>query len=144
MKTILHSAAAALACAVAFGAHAEVSVRDAWVRGTVPGQSATGAYMTLKSTEDAKLVGVATPAAKHAEIHSNEMKDGVMRMRPAGPVALPAGRDVALQGDLHVMLMGLAKPLGASDRVRFELTVEDAKGRRRTVEVEAPVRPLGR
>jgi copper(I)-binding protein len=120
-----------------------VEVKDAWVRGTVPGQTTTAAYMTLRSSEAMKVVGVATPAAQRAEIHSSEMKDGIMRMRPVKQVRLPAGKDVALQGDLHVMLLELARTLGAGDAVHITITVEDAKGKRSRVEVEAPVRPLG-
>ena len=39
-----------------------VEVKNAWVRGTVPGQTTTGAFMTLRSRENAKVVGVATPS----------------------------------------------------------------------------------
>jgi copper(I)-binding protein len=127
----------------ALPAAAAVTVKDAWVRGTVPGQSTTGGYLTLHSSEDAKLVSIATPAAKRAEIHSSEMKGGVMRMRPVASVALPAGRDVAIQGELHLMLIDVTHVLGASERVPLTLTIEDAHGKRSKVEVEAPVRPLG-
>jgi len=126
------------------GALAEVTVKDAWVRGTVPGQGATSAYATLRSTEDAKIVAVSTPAAKRAEIHRNDMSGGVMRMRPDPVVPLPANRDVALDGERHVMLLDLAHPLGANESVHLVFTVEDRRGKRSRVEVEAPVRPLGR
>ena len=129
--------------AASLDASAAVTVKDAWVRGTVPGQGTTGGYLTLHSTEDAKLVAVSTPDAKRAEIHSSEMKDGIMRMRPVASVALPAGRDVAIQGDLHLMLIDVAHPLQANERVPLTLTIEDAHGKRSKVEVAAPVRPLG-
>ncbi|MFH7376151.1 hypothetical protein RA263_29270, partial [Pseudomonas syringae pv. tagetis] len=35
---------------------AETRVDDAWVRATVPGQPATGAFMRITSTVDGKLV----------------------------------------------------------------------------------------
>ena len=41
-----------------------VTATDAWVRGTVPAQRTTGAFVTLQSTEDARLVGVASPIAR--------------------------------------------------------------------------------
>jgi hypothetical protein len=129
---------------VAQGALAAVTVKDAWVRGTVPGQGATGAYATLRSTEDAKIVAVSSPAAKRAEIHRSDMSGGVMRMRPVPVVALPANRDVALQGERHVMLLDLQQALGAGESVHLVFTIEDAKGKRSRVEVDAPVRPLGR
>ena len=122
---------------------ADVMVKDAWVRGTVPGQGATGAYATLRSSVDAKIVGVSSPAAKRAEIHRSDMEGGVMRMRPMPVVPLPANRDVALDGERHVMLLDLAHALSAGESVRLVFTIEDAKGKRSRVEVEAPVRPLG-
>ena len=137
------SVAAILAMVMALPAAAAVTVKDAWVRGTVPGQSTTGGYLTLRSSEDAKLVAIATPSAKRAEIHSSEMKDGVMRMRPVASVPLPAGRDVAIQGELHLMLIDVTHALGPGERVPLTLTIEDAHGKRSRVEVQAPVRPLG-
>lgn len=143
MSLATRVAALIAAVGLALPASAAVTVKDAWVRGTVPGQSTTGGYLTLRSSDDAKLVAVATPAAKRAEIHSSEMKGGVMRMRPVASVPLPAGRDVAIQGDLHLMLIEVTHVLGAGDVVPITLTVEDAHGKRSQVEVRAPVRPLG-
>ena len=135
--TLMIAAAAPLALA-------GVTVKDAWVRGTVPGQGATGAYATLRSTGNARIVGVSSSAAKRAEIHESDMAGGVMRMRPVPSVALPANRDVALDGEKHIMLLDLPHALGAGDKVKLVFTVEDAGGKRSRVEVEAPVRPLGR
>ena len=143
MSIATRMAALIAALGIALPASAAVTVKEAWVRGTVPGQSTTGGYLTLRSSEDARLVAVATPAAKRAEIHSSEMKDGVMRMRPVEAVRLPAGRDVAIQGDLHLMLIEVTHVLGAGERVPLTLTIEDAHGKRSKVEVQAPVRPLG-
>ena len=124
---------------------AAVTATDAWVRGTVPAQKSTGAFVTLRSTDDARLVGVATAIAKSAEIHESGMSGGTMRMRAVDSVALPAGRRIELKpGGYHVMLLGIAKPLGAGDKVPLTLTIEGPGGRRSTVEVIAEVRPLGR
>jgi copper(I)-binding protein len=130
---------------VSLPVRAEVKAKDAWVRGTVPAQTTTGAFVTLESTDDAKVIGVKSPAAKTAEIHSSGMKDGVMHMHAVESLALPAGKRVELQpGGYHVMLMGLAKALGEGDAVPLVFTIEDARGKRTTLEVKAPVRPLGR
>jgi copper(I)-binding protein len=126
-------------------ANAAVTATDAWVRGTVPAQKSTGAFLTLESTDDAKVIGVKSPAAKTAEIHSSALKDGVMHMHALESLALPAGKRVELQpGGSHVMLMGLARPLGEGDTVRLVFTLENARGKRTTLEVQAPVRPLGK
>ncbi|MGZ5039151.1 MAG: copper chaperone PCu(A)C [Usitatibacter sp.] len=138
-----------LACVAAaccsLGVDAAVTATDAWVRATVPAQKTTGAFLTLQSTDDAKLVGVATPVANSAEIHESGMSAGTMRMHAVDSVALPAGRRVELKpGGYHVMLLGIAKPLGAGDKVPLTLTIEGPGGRRSTVDVVAEVRPLGR
>jgi periplasmic copper chaperone A len=131
--------------ASSLGVEAAVTATDAWVRGTVPGQRTTGAFVTLHSTEDAKLVGVASPIAKSVQVHESEMANGVMRMKAVDFVALPAGKRVELQpGGYHVMLLGLVRPLGAGDSVALTLTLEDKSGKRSTLDVEAEVRPLGR
>ncbi len=140
MRKCLSVIAAFLCCT----AHAEVTVKDAWVRGTVAAQTVTGAFMTVTSSEDAKLVAARSPIAAMAEIHQSTMKDGVNRMDAAGAVALPAGKAVELKpGGYHVMLMGIAKPVAAGQKVPIVLTVEDKHGKRSTIEVHADVRPLG-
>ena len=135
----------AAALVIAGAANAAVTATDAWVRGTVPAQQSTGAFMTLTSTEEARLVAVSTPAARSVEIHTSAEQNGVMHMHAVEAIALPAGRRVELKpGSFHVMLVGLAKPLAAGDHVPLTLTIEDSRGKRTKVEVRAEVRPLGR
>ncbi len=129
-------------CSSVLGA---VTATDVWIRGTVPAQKTTGAFMTLESSEDAKLISVSTPAAKTAEIHESQQMQGVMQMRAVEAVPLPAGKRVELKpGGFHVMLVDIAKPLGEGDRVPLTLTIEDKQGKRTKVDVSASVRPLGR
>ena len=126
-------------------AHAEVTVKDAWVRGMVPAQNATGAFLTITSSEEAKLVGASTPVAKTVEIHNSQMHGTMMHMEAVDSIKLPAGKAVELKpGGYHVMMMGIAKPVKAGDKVPLKLTLEDAKGKRSTVDVSADVRPLGK
>jgi copper(I)-binding protein len=130
---------------LAAAAQAEVTVKDAWVRGTVPAQKSTGAFATLTSTEDAKLVGAKSPAAKVVEVHESMIHGGMAHMQAVESVALPAGKAVQLKpGGYHVMLIGLTKPIQAGEQVPITFEIEDAKGRRSTVDARAEVRPLGR
>jgi hypothetical protein len=136
--------AAILLAALSLPALAEVTASDAWVRGTVPAQKTTAAYLSLRSTEGARVVEVRTNAAARAEIHSSEMRDGVMAMHAMGNLALPPGKTVELKpGGYHIMLLDLAKPLAAGDKVKLTLVVEEGK-RRSNLDVVAEVRPLGR
>lgn len=141
----MRSALASFLALATLAAQAEVTVKDAWVRGTVKGQTASGAFLTMTSSEEAKVVAVASPAAKVAEIHATKNDRGMMVMEHVESLALPRGKAVEFKpGGHHVMLMGLAKPLGAGETVPITFTIEDSRGKRTTLEVKAPVRPLGR
>jgi len=132
-----------LAALAAAPAWADVTVADPWVRGTVPGQRATGAFMKLTSPTDSALVGASSPAAKTVEVHEMKMDGGMMKMRAVPEVPLPAGKPVALSpGGYHVMLMDLAQPLKEGDSVTVTLTFVDKDGRKTTQDVKAPVRAL--
>ena len=130
--------------ASSLAAQAEVKATDAWVRATVPSQKSTGAFVTLTSTEDAKIVGASSPAAKKAEIHSSMMMGGVNHMHAIDAIALPAGKPVELKpGGNHVMLMDLARQVKPGDVVPIVFTIEGRDGKRTQVEVKAMGRPLG-
>lgn len=122
---------------------AQVTVQDAWVRGTVPGQTATGAFMTLQAADGAKLVGVSTPVAGTAEIHEMKMDGNVMHMRAVPALDLPKGQAVQLKpGSYHLMLMDLKQPLAKDTTVPITLKVELANKRVVEQNVEAKVRYL--
>lgn len=136
-------AATLLALLSALPAAAQVAVTDAWIRGTVPGQKATGAFMQLTSLSDMTLVGAASPAAKVVEIHEMKQEGGMMKMNAVNRVALPANKTVELKpGGYHIMMMELTQPLREGDTVPLTLTFEDKAGKKQMVEVKAPVRAL--
>jgi len=136
-------AAGLAALALHLTAIAQVAVKDAWVRGTVPQQKASGAFMTLTAEVDARLVEARSPVAGVVEIHEMAMDKGVMRMRAVTGVDLPAGRGVSLApGGFHVMLMDLRQQLKPGDTVPITLVIESRDRQRRTIEVEVPVRPV--
>ena len=123
---------------------AQVTVSDPWVRGTVSQQKATGAFMNLKSTQDARLVAVKSSVAGIVEIHEMAMDKDVMKMRAlANGLELPAGKAVELKpGGYHVMLMDLKQSLKAGENVAMTLVIEGKDKKQTTVEVTAPVKPL--
>jgi copper(I)-binding protein len=139
----LTAAIALVAATLAAPAWSQVTVGDPWVRGTVAEQKATGAFMMLTATTASRLVEARSPVAGVVEIHEMAMDGNVMRMRAIAGLDLPAGKGVALApGGYHVMLMDLKKPLKPGDIVPITLVVEGADKQRRTIEVQAPVRPL--
>ncbi len=118
-----------------------VSIGKPWVRATVPGQSVAGAYMDITAKTNAALVGVASPVAARAELHTMTMDGGVMKMRPLDKLDLPAGKTVNLEpGGHHVMLIDIKRELKAGERVPLTLTVQDPRGAKSTLKVDAEVR----
>ena len=121
-----------------------VKVEDAWVRGTVATQKATGAFMRLTPSANARLVSVSSAAAGVVEIHEMAMEKDVMKMRQVPGLDLAAGRTTELKpGGFHVMLMDLKQPLKGGDSVPLTLVFEDAAKLRFTQEIQAPVTALG-
>lgn len=120
---------------------ADVEVKDAWARATVPGQQASGAFMTLSSASGAVLVGGSSPVAKSLEIHEMKHEGEVMKMRAIEKLELPAGKVVELSGAYHIMLLGLNKELKAGDKVPLTLKIEQ-KGKQESLTVNAEVRAL--
>ena len=124
--------------AVAFAQPVQVS--NAWMRPTVPGQQATGAYMSLTAPKALTLVGISTPAAGIAEVHEMKMDGDVMKMREIPALALPAGKTVNLKpGGLHVMLMDLKQALPKDSAIPLTLRFKDAKGVESKMELSVPV-----
>ncbi|WP_432727832.1 copper chaperone PCu(A)C [Variovorax sp. W6] len=124
-------------------ANAQVTVKDAWVRATVPQQKATGAFMQISAAQDTKLVSASSPVTPVVEVHEMAMQDNVMRMRQIPALDLPAGKTVELKpGGYHVMLLDLKQQVKEGDTVPLTLTFEGKDGKRETVEVKAPVRAL--
>jgi periplasmic copper chaperone A len=122
---------------------ADIEVKSAWVRGTVPAQMMSGAFMEITSKSGATLVGASTPVAEDAEVHEMRLEGGVMKMRAAPRLALPAGKAVTLKpGGYHIMLMGLKQQLKPGDTVPITLKTESANKKVDTVTVNAKVREL--
>jgi periplasmic copper chaperone A len=121
---------------------ADLEVKQAWVRGTVPAQKATGAFMQLFSKTGVTVTGVASPVAGTAEVHEMALDGNTMRMRPLPRLEVPAGKLVELKpGSYHIMLMELRQPLAAGETVPITLEL-DTGGKAEQVEVQAEVRSL--
>jgi len=144
----------------------DITVRDAWVRATVPEMAATesmggmatmeavdtmtslesdrvtAAYMIIENPSDDpdRLLSASSEIAATVEIHETTMDGEVMHMRPVEDgVTVPANGQVELKPrGLHIMLMGVRDSLEPGDTVTLTLKFESG----RTITVEAPVRPL--
>jgi copper(I)-binding protein len=133
----------ALLVGLAGQASADTQVSNAWVRATVAGQQATGAFMTLTASSDSRLLEAKSPVAKTVQIHQSSMKNDVMSMLPVEFVTLPAGEAVALDPHgYHVMLIDLVEQVKDGDKVPLILKVVNAQGQEESIEVTAVARAL--
>lgn len=119
-----------------------LEIGSAWARAMLAGQKAAGAYLTVtnKGAEADRLVGGASPKAGKVEIHTMEVVNDVMTMRPVeGGLEIPAGGTVELKpGSFHVMFMDVAAPFAEGDTVPVTLKFEKAG----EVELSLPVRAM--
>lgn len=121
------------------GAMAQHGTEDS--EGSAMGMGAvSAAYMVIENAgrADDRLVSVSTEVAGVVEIHTVEMQDNVMRMRPLeNGLEIPAGEQVSLQpGGYHIMLMQLNQDLAAGETIALTLTFESGK----EVTVDAEIR----
>ncbi|GGE69169.1 copper chaperone PCu(A)C [Massilia psychrophila] len=129
--------------AFASTAAAQITVTNPWIRATVLQQTASGAYLQVRSENNARLVAVNSPLAASVQLHKMEMNGQRMTMREVDAIELPAGATVNLaSGGYHVMLSGLKRQLKEGDVVPLSLVVERKKGRLESIVVIAPVKPL--
>jgi len=128
------AAALALLALAAASARAEnmkdgIMVMEAWAPPSLAGAHNGAAYFTLMNHGDAadRLIALSTPVAGKAELHREEMTNGVMRMRPTGPLTLaPNGMIELKPGGVHVMLLELKQPLKPGEHFPLTLTFEKA------------------
>ncbi|HYA59104.1 MAG TPA: copper chaperone PCu(A)C [Burkholderiaceae bacterium] len=136
---------AAIVPAIAAGdasAAPSLAVSDAWARATVEGQTGSGVFLHLLSSQGAQLIGASSSAAERVEIHEMRLVNAVMTMRRIERLDLPAGKVVALDHDYHVMLIGLKHQLQVGHNVALTLHWLDAAGAHHSTDVIAPVRAL--
>ncbi len=139
-KTLFTTIALASSVLVSVAAQG-ITVKDAWVRTSVPGQMATGAFMKITAKENSKLVALSSPVAGVVEVHEMKMDGDIMKMRAVeGGLDLPAGKTVELKsGGYHVMLMDLKAALPKDSMVPLTLVFRDARGVEHKVELKLPV-----
>jgi len=109
-------------------AAAQVVVSDAWATPPLVRGRPIAAYMTLtnQGSEAVTLVAAESPAARRIVIHTAVHENNIVRMQPAGPVAVPAGGKLQLQpGGLHLMLFDPRPDLEPGSTFRLRLRFAD-------------------
>jgi len=116
----------------------ELTVTNAWSRSTPPVAKVGVVYFTLKNDtgKSDRLLKLSTPVATKVEVHRTEVLDGIARMREVAVLHVDAGKTIEFQpGGMHVMLMGLKKPLVGGMTYDLDLLFEVAGPRKVRVTV---------
>jgi periplasmic copper chaperone A len=121
----------------------DIELAEPWARAMQPAQRTGGGYVgiTNRGEDTDRLVHASSPSASRMEIHSMEVVDDVMTMRPVeGGLELPAGETVMLEpGGYHLMFIGVPDPFQEGETIEVTLEFEQA-GR---VELRFPVHGMG-
>ena len=118
-----------------------LSILQSWARASPPGATVGGAFLTISNpgAQDT-LLRIESPVASSVEMHQTSMKDGLMQMRQVETVPVPAhGRVQFDPGGLHVMLLGLKRPLVEGQHFPMTLVFQNAG----SVKVDVIVKGLG-
>ncbi|MEX0735538.1 MAG: copper chaperone PCu(A)C [Steroidobacteraceae bacterium] len=119
----------------------ELTVSDAWSRTTAPGIPMGVVYLKIHNgtAKSDRLLKLKASVGSSAEVHRTEIVEGVARMREVSVLHVGVGERVELApGGMHVMLMGLKKPLVEGQMFDLELLFEVAGPRKVKVTVRKP------
>jgi hypothetical protein len=105
----------------------ELTVDHPWARASA-GQMKTGAaYLTITNDGEQadRLIGLATPVAERAALHTVTMEGNIAKMRAVQAVEIKPGEPAVLEpGGVHIMLIGLRAPLEEGETFPITLTFE--------------------
>jgi len=118
-----------------------IEVHNAYVRATPPGLPNSAAFMTIKNTssEDISIMSASSKVSKVVELHTHDMKNGVMKMYQVPKIDVAKHSKTVLKpGGYHIMLIGLYHPLKVGETVT--LTLKLSNGERKTI--TAPIKTV--
>jgi copper(I)-binding protein len=102
---------------------APISIREPWARTSLVSTSAAFMLFTNNQEQDDTLVRAESDVCETVELHTHIKEGDIMRMRPLKDgITLAAHHSVSLKpGGLHVMLIGLKRPLLEGEKIFLKL-----------------------
>ena len=106
-----------------------LSIKNPWIRESLPPHSQGAAYLTIKNqgpVEDV-LTRVEARGAGGVEIHLSYQEGEMMKMKKMEQMVIPGRGNVELRpGGVHLMLVDLEDPLEAGEEVELTLHFKNA------------------
>ncbi len=104
-----------------------IEIKDPWVRAVPPSSKNTAVFMTIenKGDEEDTLLSVEADIAKMVMIHKTVNENGIMKMKHVHHLKILPHQVVKLEpGGLHIMLMGLKRPLKVGEKIKIKFVFE--------------------
>lgn len=120
---------------------AELEIKQGYMRAVPPGQMMSAAFMELTNSgeKSLELVGGSSDSVKSIEVHNHQKIDGVMKMYRIPALTIAPGESVTLKpGGLHIMFIGLKKPIVAGQHFSFNLSFKDGTSQA----IELPIKSI--
>lgn len=97
-----------------------IAVTDAWVRAVPPVAKNSAGYLVIENTGgDDVLIGASVNVARVTEMHEMVRSGDALTMRRKVSIPVAAGSRVVLApGGLHLMLIGLQRPLQSGETLQ--------------------------
>ena len=118
-----------------------IKIENPYVRATPPNLPNSAAFMSVKndSNKAVSIVSASSSISKVVELHTHDMKNGVMKMYQIPKIDIPANSKIDLKpGGLHVMFIGLNNPLKEGETVTFTLNLSNGE----TKTITAPIKKV--
>lgn len=106
-----------------------IEVTRLWAQPISGDGKSAAVYMTISAACPAQdvLQSVEAPAPQMASLHSSSVADGVLKMEAVKSVPIACGTETVMKPmGMHVMLMGIQKPLGIGTQLPLTLHFEHA------------------
>lgn len=136
---ILATIAISLLISIGSAQAGDILIEHQYARAASPIAKSGAAFMHIMNngTENDRLIAVHTDVAMMPELHTHIMEDGIAKMREVeGGFEILAGDATILErGGLHIMLMGLTRPLIHGEAITLTLIFENAG----EITIEVPV-----
>jgi hypothetical protein len=103
-----------------------IEISDAFVIAPPVGRTLSG-YLNVRAVRPDALIGVSSPLASSAAIHTHDFEGEVVRMRCLDRITLKPGTTTALKpGGMHLMLFNVSAVLQPGATIPVTLTFEHA------------------
>lgn len=119
-----------------------IEVEDAYARATPPNLPNSAAFMTIENESDKNvaLIKAESSVSNVVELHTHDMKNGVMKMYQVPQIDIKANSKTVLKpGGFHVMLIGLKqKPLKVGEHIDLKLYFSNDE----TITLQLPIKSV--